>query len=122
MTQAVDLDELKAQLERRLQTPAPATSSEKVDVLENHLRQTLEACGDLSAPLSLDPAGLDRTVRFIREAITQAHERTQFRESFSPCDTAAVTGACLITAGAALHPAAAVIGFMIGVELLLESC
>ncbi|WP_342659989.1 hypothetical protein Rruber_04258 [Rhodococcus ruber] len=98
--------------------PLPETVEEKIEYLESHLRATLADLSDPATGLinaSLSPTSTDQIIELAREARTL----TLLRMS---CNEAAGAGIVLISIGTGIHPAAGVVGFLIGVELLLESC
>lgn len=119
-------DRLKAQLASALDAPFPSTPSEGIEALEGHLRATIgegdEGSGTTS--LALDPAHLTPYIEFVKEAVILAHQRrtSGTLESASACHDAGVTGVLLISAGTGLHPGLGVLGFAIGVYLLLDAC
>lgn len=122
----VSFDQLKAQLSDALSAPFPSTSAPAIDALESHLRASIGYGLEPSEANSLtfDSANLTQYIDFIRETVVLAHQRKTSAtfDNASACHDAGVAGVVLISAGTGLHPALGVLGFAIGVYLLLDAC
>ena len=119
-------DQLKGQLSDALSTPFPATAMPAIEALESHLRASLGYGLEQSDTTSLkvDPANLTQYIDFVRETTILAHQRKTSAtfDNASACHDAGVAGVVLISVGTGLNPALGVLGFAIGVYLLLDAC
>lgn len=122
------LNEFKSRWEETLNVSLPELSSaeiqqsgtveEKISSLKDHLRTMLadsvdSATGEINASLPL--SSVDVLIQFTQEANALKTLRMS-------CNEAGAAGVLLISGGVAFGAAGMVVGFAIGVELLLESC
>lgn len=115
--------ELRSKLAQTLSAPFPNTLDERVQLLETHLRESLNTATYLPAARDITPENLAEYVGYVRQTATDVARLVRNSSVLeSPCDEAAALGVVLISVGCGISPAAGVLGFGIGVYELVQHC